>query len=140
MSTSQPAKVVQPLRIADAKNSIRHVFIRDYMVDCSIGIHGHEKDNDQRVRINLDLAVVEGGQPFDDDIQNVICYEQMANGILQIVGQGHVNLVETLAENIATMCLEDRRVTSVRVRVEKLDILADAESVGVEIERFNSQV
>jgi len=140
VSTSQPAKVVQPLRIADAKNSIRHVFIRDYMVDCSIGIHGHEKDNDQRVRINLDLAVVEGGQPFDDDIQNVICYEQMANGILQIVGQGHVNLVETLAENIATMCLEDRRVTSVRVRVEKLDILADAESVGVEIERFNSQV
>lgn len=139
MSSSQPNKV-QPLRIADAKNSIRHVFIRDYMVDCSIGVHGHEKENDQRVRINLDLAVVEGEQLIADDIRNVICYEEMANGILRIVGQGHVNLVETLAENIAAMCLEDRCVISVRVRVEKLDILADAESVGVEIERFNSQV
>ena len=134
------AKTIQPLRIADAKNSIRHVFIRDYMVDCSIGIHGHEKVNDQRVRINLDLAVVEGEQLIADDIRNVICYEQVANGILRIVGQGHVNLVETMAENIAAMCLEDQRVISVRVRVEKLDVLADAESVGVEIERFNSQV
>jgi dihydroneopterin aldolase len=49
-------------------------------------------------------------------------------------------LVETRAEDVAAMCLEDRRVLSARVRVEKLDILEDAQSVGVEIERFNSEV
>ena len=56
--------------------------------------------------------------------------------IRHAVGAGHVNLVETLAERIAAMCLEDRRVLSARVRIEKLDVFAEAESVGVEIERF----
>lgn len=128
---------VQPLRIADAANSVRHVFIRDYMVACSIGIHAHEKDGPQRVRINLDLAVYEGEAEINDDIRNVICYEEMADGIQAIVRNGHINLVETLADEIAAMSLSDSRVRSVRVRVEKLDILENAASVGVEIERHN---
>jgi len=138
--TQSHIKLVKPNRIADAKHALRHVFIRDLMLPCSIGIHHHEKITEQRVRINLDLAVLEGDRPIDDDIRNVICYEHLARGIEEIVGRGHVNLVETLAENIATMCLEDGRVKSARVRVEKLDIIDDAESVGVEIERFNSKV
>ena len=127
-------------RIANARHSIRHVFIRDFVLVCSIGIHQHEKEAAQRVRINLDLAVDESGQDINDDIDNVICYEDLAKGVEAIVGTGHVNLVETLAEKIAAMCLIDRRVRSARVRVEKLDILDDAESVGIEIERFNSEV
>ena len=64
----------------------------------------------------------------------------LADGVADIIGRGHVNLVETLAEDIAAMCLNDRRVLSARVRVEKLDILEHAQSVGVEIERINSEV
>ena len=135
-----PVKNTAPLRIADAGDRIRHVFIRDLMVDCSIGIYSFEKEHEQRVRINVDLAVREGEKPIDDNIQNVICYEQLANGIEAIIAEGHVNLVETLAEKIAAMCLRQSEVLSARVRVEKLDILEAAESVGVEIERFNSQV
>ncbi len=138
--TASSVKLVKVPRIASAGRSLRHVFIRDLVLACSIGVHHHEKETHQRVRINLDLAVDEGGQPIDDDIDNVICYEQLAEGVGNIVGSGHINLVETLAENIAAMCLEDLRVRSARVRVEKLDILEGAESVGVEIERFNSEV
>ena len=139
MSTSS-IKMVDVPKIANAGRSIRHVFIRDLVMACSIGIHQHEKDDEQRVRINLDLAVDEGGQEINDNINNVICYEELAKGVEEIVDQGHVNLVETLAENIATMCFADVRVRSALVRVEKLDILEGAESVGVEIERFNSEV
>ena len=138
--TTGHINLVEPRKIADGTNAIRHVFIRDLMLPCSIGIHRQEKNAEQRVRINLDLAVSEGDQPIDDDIKNVICYEQLTKGVEEILNQGHVNLVETLAENIAAMCLSDRRVQSARVRIEKLDILEDAESVGVEIERFNSEV
>ena len=134
------ASSVKLVKIASAERSLRHVFIRDLVLAGSIGVHRHEKESLQRVRINLDLAVDEGGQPIADDIDNVICYEPLAEGVGNIVGRGHVNLVETLAENIADMCLKDMRVLSVRVRVEKLDILEDAQSVGVEIERFNSEV
>jgi dihydroneopterin aldolase len=128
---------VAPLRIADARNSLRHVFIRDLVLSCSIGVHAHEKNGPQRVRVNLDLAVREGERPINDDIRNVICYEEMADGIQRIVDDGHVNLVETLADRIAEMALADGRVRSARVRVEKLDILDNAASVGVEIERNN---
>ena len=125
------------VQIADGVCKIRHVFIHDMVIDCSIGIYTHEKEHEQRVRINLDLAVGEGDHLINDDIRNVISYEDMAKGVEAIIAAGHINLVETLAENIAEMCLQDKRVFSARVRVEKLDIIANAESVGVEIERFN---
>ena len=57
-------------------------------------------------------------------------------GIKAIVAAGHINLVETLAERIAALGLADHRVEAARVRVEKLHVVAEAESVGVEIERF----
>ena len=126
------------VQIADGVCKTRHVFIRDMVIDCSIGIYTHEKEHEQRVRINLDLAVSEGDHLINDDIRNVISYEDMAKGVEAIIAAGHINLVETLAENIAEMCLLDKRVFSARVRVEKLDIIASAESVGVEIERLNT--
>ena len=124
-----------PASIANAGKALRHVFIRDFMVECLIGVYEHEKCSPQRVRINLDLAVDEGEHPIIDDIRNVVSYETMANGILAIADEGHVNLVESFAERIADMCFDDKRVDSVRVRIEKLDILKNAGSVGVEIER-----
>jgi len=61
------------------------------------------------------------------------------NGARALTSDGHINLVETLAERIAALCLADARVSSVRVRVEKLDIYEQADSVGVEIERLQSE-
>ena len=121
--------------IADAGRSLRHVFIRDLMLSGSIGVHGHEKEARQRLRINLDLAVFEDSTDLADSLRTVVCYETIADGVRAIVAGRHINLVETLAEQIAAMCLVDSRVRSVRVRVEKLDVFADAASVGVEIER-----
>lgn len=126
--------------LADGERQLRHVFVRNYVLDCHIGIHEHEKLGPQPVRFNLDLAVSEDGPEPGEDIRNVTCYEGLATGLREIVAQGHVNLVETLAETVATMCLQDSRVRSVRVRIEKLDALVGAESVGVEIERLNYEV
>lgn len=137
--TSSPMELVQPRNIADARASLRHVFVRDLILQCSIGVHQFEREATQRVRINLDLAVLEAetnGQ-LNDDLANVVCYEELTKGVRLLVSRDHVNLVETLAEDVATMCLRDVRVRSARIRIEKLDILEDAVSVGVEIERFN---
>lgn len=133
--TAERVSAAQPLRIADARNAIRHVFIRDLVLSCRIGVHRHEEMRTQRVRINLDLAVRDD-RDLHDDLANVLCYERIANAVRELVASRHIRLLETLAEEMAAICLEDGRVRSVRVRVEKLDILADAASVGVEIERF----
>jgi dihydroneopterin aldolase len=111
------------------------ILVRDLMLNARIGLHQHERVASQRIRVNLDLTVAEEG-PIDDDYDKVVCYGELVTGVRHVVGAGHVNLVETLAERIAAMCLADRRVLGARVRVEKLDVFPEAESVGVEIERF----
>jgi 7,8-dihydroneopterin aldolase/epimerase/oxygenase len=132
----QKANVVEPIQFADARNALRHVFVRDLMLDAHIGVHSHEKLGAQRIRVNVDLAVFEKDvDGIGDQLANVVCYEEVVSGIRGLVAEGHVNLVETLAEQIAALCLEDRRVRVARVRVEKLDVFADVTSVGVEIER-----
>ncbi len=133
--TAGRMKLVHPPKIADARAAIRHVFVRDLELACSIGVHDHEHEADQRVRINVDLAVYE--EKVDDNLANVVCYEKITDCIRGLAGGGHINLVETLAEEIAKLCLVNPRVRSARVRVEKLDVYEDAASVGVEIERFN---
>jgi dihydroneopterin aldolase len=135
--TAENGSMVQPLRIADARNRLRHIFIRDLVLACSVGVHRHERVTPQRVRINVDLGVRDEGADLGDDLANVVCYEQIANGVRAIVTDGHIGLVETMAESIATMCLVDSRVHSARVRVEKLDVFPDAASAGVEIERIS---
>ncbi len=126
---------VYPLKIADAGRALRHVFVWDLEVDANIGIHAHEKRGRQKVIVNVDLSVIEPDRHVKDKIGEVLCYEKVASGIEDIVATGHINLVETLAERIAQMCLQDDRVATARVRVEKPEALARARSVGVEIER-----
>ena len=137
MNTSN-SNVVHAFRIADAAKEVRHVFIRDLILTCLIGVHKHERKKPQRIRINLDLAVTEQSVISTDRLADVVCYEDVADRVRSIVNNGHVNLVETLAEKIASKCLEDRRIKATRVRIEKLDVFKDAASAGVEIERFSS--
>jgi dihydroneopterin aldolase len=134
-------------RIADAARGLRHVFLRDLVLPASIGVHAHEHAGPQRVRINVDLGVEDDGaralsRPSvgRDDLRRVVDYEGVADAVRAIVAAGHVMLVETLAERIAESCLADARVHLARVRVEKLDVFADAASAGVEIERRRSDL
>ncbi|MCK6451595.1 MAG: dihydroneopterin aldolase [Alphaproteobacteria bacterium] len=114
------------------------VFVRDLVLDANIGVHEREQGRRQRVRFNVDLFVrlPEGG-PERDQLDDVLSYSGIVQGIRAIAEGGHINLVETLAERVARMALADPRVARVLVRVEKLDAYADA-TVGVEIERRQS--
>lgn len=116
---------------------MRRMFIRDLVVNMLIGVHRHERDGRQRVRINIDLSVVDNVGVGEDRLSGVVSYETIVDEIRHLCDSGHVNLVETLAENIAELCFHDGRVRQAVVRVEKLDVFADTASVGVEIERSN---
>jgi dihydroneopterin aldolase len=126
---------VQPFRLADAERSLRHVFVRDLVLQAFIGIHRHERRGPQPVRINIDLTV-DDDRAIEDRLEQVVDYETLVAAVKTLVASGHINLVETLAERIATISLSDHRVAAARVRVEKLNVVAEAVSVGVEIERL----
>jgi dihydroneopterin aldolase len=117
-----------------AGRGIRHVFIRNLELLAHIGVYRHEEDKMQPIRINMDLATEDAGDA-QDRLDNVVDYAAVESRIRAIVSEGHVRLAETLAERIAAACLEDARVITARIRVEKLHALPGAESAGVEIER-----
>jgi dihydroneopterin aldolase len=114
------------------------IFVRDLELDSHIGVRADEHGRTQRVRVNLELAVDGLAAPLADRYENVVCYDEVVSAVRRLVAAGHVNLVETLAERIAALCLEDPRVGRCKVRVEKLDVYRDAAGVGVEIERFQA--
>ena len=129
-------------RITDSVLGLRRMFIRDLVLQARIGVHDHERRRTQRVRINIDLAVEDDGillvsraSVGREDLARVVDYERIVTNIRALVASRHVQLVETLAERVAELCLEDRRVAIARVTVEKLDVFEDAASAGVEIER-----
>lgn len=111
------------------------IIINNLLVPAKIGILDEEKKSDQRIRIRCTLTLAPMARQGVDKIEDTVCYASLRDDIIRHLQSGHINLLETAAEDIATLCLRDKRVHSAAVAVEKLDIFKDADSVGVEIFR-----
>lgn len=118
--------------------SFRRVFVRELRLPARIGVYAEEKLRTQDVIIDLDLWVRETPQagPGPLDYADVVCYDSLVQRTKALLNQGHIDLVETMAERLAALCLEDSRVRRVRVRVEKPAAIPEAAGAGVEIERY----
>ena len=81
------------------------VFMHDLVLDVEIGVYTHEKGVTQRARFSVDIEVAPTGQAIDDQIERVLDYDTIIATIKTILAEGHINLVETLADEIATRCL-----------------------------------
>lgn len=123
-----------PTGEASALNATRRVFVRDLLLDAELGVFESEKGRTQRVRLNLDV-VTDASRPHDDEIGNVLCYAELADGMRRVLASRHINLVETIADEIATFVLGYPQALIVTVRVEKLEAVPGTEAVGVEITR-----
>jgi 7,8-dihydroneopterin aldolase/epimerase/oxygenase len=113
----------------------RLVFVRDLEIVVSVGVLEHEKRYEQRVLISVELVVRDGYDGKSDQLERVLDYSKLVDGIALLAQGEHFNLIETLAERVAAHCLVDPRVENARVRVEKPDIMPSCRSVGVEVER-----
>jgi dihydroneopterin aldolase len=112
------------------------VFVHDLVLDAEIGVYTHEKGVTQRARFSVDIEVSPSRQAIDDQIERVLDYDMIIATIKDILAEGHINLVETLADEIATRCLLRIPRRLGEVKIEKLDKRPGA--VGVEIVRRRS--
>ncbi len=118
--------------------SLDKIFVRGLVLPCFIGAFEEERHAKQRVRFEVEVWVYPSRQRGNnDDVSHVVSYDLIVKAIHSVIGGGHINLLETIAERVAAKCLAHRRAAKVRVKVEKLDRLEGA-SLGVEIERFKS--
>jgi dihydroneopterin aldolase len=113
--------------------TLDRVFMHDLVLDVEIGVYTHEKGVTQRVRFSVDVDILPATKDLADDIHRAFDYDTIIKGIKDIVARGHINLVETLAEEVASHCLAHPRASSVTVTIEKLD--KEPGAVGVAIVR-----
>lgn len=113
----------------------RKVFVRNLTLEARIGAYESEQGVTQPVLINLEAEVAEPSAPIGDRLEDVVCYNKLTQGIKAILAEGHIKLVETLAERIAELALSHPMVEAIAVRVEKPQAIAEAEAAGVEIIR-----
>jgi dihydroneopterin aldolase len=115
--------------------SLRRVFIDRYELMASVGIYERERRYIQRVIVSLSLLVNDDYDGVSDTLGNVYNYELSINAIKDTIESAHFNLIETMAQRIADICLEAPEVLSLIVRIEKPDVLTECRAVGIEIER-----
>ena len=115
---------------------LRRIFLRDYEIIASIGIHEFERQNPQRIIVDVSLDLANDMQPdtAEDRIETVLDYDFLRDRIREIVEGRHFNLQETLCAEILTTCLQPNKVLAARVSTRKPDVYPDCDSVGVEME------
>lgn len=108
-----------------AQDEERHIFIRDFRLAVSIGIHDFEKKAPQTVIVNVDLLLAPTAKAHGDRIANVLNYDLVHDSIVALSKSRHFNLQETLVEAILDLCLEQPAVIEARVSTEKPDVYPD---------------
>ena len=117
----------------------RRIFLRNHTVDVRIGAHDFEKTQAQRVVFNVELFVPYAvSTPQADDLAEVVDYDFVREAIAARISQGHVELQETLCDDLAAQMLAHPRVQAVRLSSNKPDVYPDCEAVGVEVFRMKA--
>jgi dihydroneopterin aldolase len=122
--------------VIDLMHKCRRLFLRDYVVPVRIGAHDFEKLAPQRLVFNVELFVpYAASTPSDDQLSEVVDYDFVRKVIAARVQQGHVELQETLCDDLATQLLSHPGVQAVRLSTCKPDVYPDCAGVGVEVFR-----
>jgi (5-formylfuran-3-yl)methyl phosphate synthase len=116
----------------DQEGELDRVFVRDFVVSAAIGAYDFERAIRQRVVFDVEALVRRAGA-HPDDMRSIFSYDVILDAIRLVVGRGHVDFVETLAEEVAAVLLQHARVRSIRVNIRKLDVIEG--EVGIEIRR-----
>ena len=114
----------------------RKIFLKNYVLPISIGVHDFEKQAPQRIVINVELYVLLSDTiSTKDNINEVLDYDFIRSTLKRIVSLGHIELQETLCDTFMTELMKNHLVRAARVSSEKPDVYPDCEAVGIEIFR-----
>ena len=113
----------------------RKVSIKNLILEISVGIHDFEKKKKQRVRFNIDISTDSNIKPNNKNLASIVNYEDTINKVMHTTKKKHHELLEDLAENIFDTIFESKLVKKVNLKLEKLDIIKNTESVGIEVSK-----
>ena len=123
------------LKVKESFKYKRKVIIKNLVLNIFIGIHNFEKKKKQRVRFNIEVVTNPNIKPNNKDLTTILNYEDLINKIKLLVKKQHHELIEDLAENIFKIIFQNKLVKKTSIKIEKLDIIRNSESVGIEFSK-----
>ena len=127
-------KVIK-LKLKEKYKYKRKVFIKNLILNVFVGIHNFEKKKKQRVRFNIEVITNPYIKPNNKDLSTILNYEDLIDKIKLLVKKQHHELIEDLAENMFEIIFQNRLVKKINIKIEKLDIIKNSESVGIEFSK-----
>ena len=116
------------------KSSVkRTVFIKDFIIEEIIGFYESEKIKKQKIRFNVVLDIDQRTIPNEKNEQSIVNYEKITKKLEKLVKIKKYNFLESLAEDSFEEIFKDKRINSVKIKIEKPDAIKSANSVGVEV-------
>ena len=126
-------KIVELKLQKDKNTTKRTVLIKDFFINEIIGIHEHEKINKQKIVFNIIITVNQDTLPDENNLSSIVDYEKITNKLKNLAKNKKYNFLESLAEDSFKEIFEDKRINSVKIKIEKPDAISNAKSVGVEV-------
>ena len=119
-------------------NYEKKVLIKELTLNIKLGYFDIEKKNPQKVKFSLEANYKDKKPTNDRDLKSIVNYDKLVRLIKKLVKNKHYNFLETLAEDIFNELFKDRRIDKIVLKIEKLEIMKDCSSVGIEISKKRS--
>ena len=119
-------------------NYEKKILIKELILDLKLGYYEFEKNEVQKVKFNLEVYYKDKKPTSDDDIKSIVNYGKIVKLIKKLTNNKHYNFLEALAEDVFDILFKDKRIEKIMLQIEKLEILKDCTSVGIQITKKRS--
>ena len=131
-------KIVKINKTKKLFNYEKKVLIKELLLDLKIGYFDFENEKKQKVKFSLEIDYVDKKPSSDKDIKSIVNYAKVVRLIKKLVKKKHYNFLETLAEDVFDELFKDKRIDKISLQIEKLEIMKDCSSVGIQISKKRS--
>ena len=131
-------KVVKIDKNKSLFNYEKKILIKELALDLKLGYYDFEKDKPQKVKFTLEVDYGDKKPTNDKDLKSIVNYDKIVKLIKKLVKNKHYNFLETLAEDVFDELFKDKRIDKITLQIEKLEIMKDCSSVGIQISKKRS--
>ena len=131
-------KIVKIDKSKSLFNYEKKILIKELILDLKLGYYDFEKEKPQKVKFSLEIDYEDKKPTNDKDIKSIVNYGQVVKLITKLAKNKHYNFLETLAEDVFDVLFKDKRIGKIMLKIEKLEIIKECASVGIQITKKRS--
>ena len=131
-------KIIKINKSKSLFNYEKKILINELVLDLKLGYYDFEKEKPQRIKFSLEIDYQDKKPSNDKDLKSIVNYGTIVKLITKLVKRKHYNFLETLAEAVFDELFKDKRIGKIMLKIEKLEILKDCSSVGIQITKKRS--